>query len=114
MVYFFCNMKLGYIFYILFQVKKFSTISGTSGHNKISKIGLQISKSSFTDELLNHFTWRGIKGCSKPPFMPYINIRNCFYKIIRLADNSCTALEADSFLQNSAIKHSGQRIKIKS
>ncbi|CAH1641894.1 unnamed protein product [Spodoptera littoralis] len=92
-------------------VKKFSRICGTSGMLKISKIGLQLTRCLFTDELLNQLTWKGIKGCTKVPFMNFIKTRNLFFKIIHLADKCCSAKDSDVFLQNSAIKHSGQRMK---
>lgn len=97
--------------FLLFQVKFFSRICGTSGMLKISKIGLQLTRCLFTDERLNQLTWKGIKGCTNVPFMNFIKTRNMFFKIIHLADNCCSAKDSDAFLQNSAIKHSGQRMK---
>lgn len=91
--------------------KVFPNLYGTSGMAKISKVGLPVIKCFIKDELLSQYTWKGIKGSTKMAFVQYVKIRELFYKVAHLADKSCTFSDSDSFIQNSAIKHSGQRLK---
>lgn len=90
-----------------------SRVCGTSGCLKLNKVGLMLFKHMFEDELINKYTWRGVSGTNKLAFVQLGNTRKLLYEVLVLADKNCTLIDVDSFLQNSALKHSGQRIKRK-
>ncbi|XP_047997450.1 uncharacterized protein LOC125235028 [Leguminivora glycinivorella] len=92
----------------------FTKVCGNKGNLKLSKIGLLVVGAMFTDNVLSQVTWKGNRTCPKMPFSRFFKIRAVIYKILKLADSTCSLQEVDRFIQNSAIKHSAQRAKRKS
>ncbi|XP_073952925.1 uncharacterized protein isoform X2 [Choristoneura fumiferana] len=94
-------------------VTKFSKISGTNGMQTLRKFGIFLMSHIIKDECLHLCSWKGIKGCQKIPFVKFIRVRELIFKVVSLADKTCTYKDVDAFLQQSVIKHSNQRLKRK-
>lgn len=83
------------------QIKKFSSIGGTSGKENGLKVCRILIDAIFLRSFLKSFTWSG-KSISKEKrfFKIHVEFISFFFEIVHKADINFTKLNSDQFLKN--------------